>query len=303
MKPTINYLKNEYGNELHTKIANWVNIQYARSGFLHGQKISLRDCNEIDVLKTVERVKESVSLPFIYLLDGVAIAPRLNSTMSDFEVVAKISAGAFNHAFINAGFVIDDIVFAKQGDEVEYSGTQKHTAYKLHNDDENAGISCAFMNFSIPSANVKGSVLLNAEEVAAERNSCVLNMFHGLDVFDQQEWEQNCAALLFKRLISESTFMAICKSIDPSHLTFIQDLIALSEEPYSKVVDGQDNRVLNNYGKVIARKTFRFSALDRKITKDSMYSNNVTPISPGKQLDVTPDSFESRTTLNGFSNF
>lgn len=306
MKPTINYLKSEFGNQAHNQVVNWVNVQYSRGGELHGQTISLRDCAEMDVLKAVKHLRESVSLPLSSLLSGIYVAPRLNSSMSGFEVVTKVSAGCFQEAFNSAGIVIDAIEFAHEGDDVSYQGTAYHTGIKRQKQpDDNAKVVCAFMNFTHTATGLVGSVLLNQEEIEQERNSCVLNMFHGLDVFSDAEWQQSCTALLFKRVISESSFTSLCRVLDGADLTYIQDLIALSEVFYSDSKSGQSDMVIrNDYGKIIARKFHRFNAMDRKKQNDDHYSDNVTPISPGKSAPSTsPDDFETRTKISGFSNF
>ena len=44
--------------------------------------------------------------------------------------------------------------------------------------------------------------------------------------------------------------------------------------------------------------------MDRKKQNDDHYSDNVTPISPGKSAPSTsPDDFETRTKISGFSSF
>ena len=305
MKTTINYLRKTFGADHYNDIVNWVNTQYSRRAKQFDQSVSLADCNEFEVMSVVKNAVESLALSVDEVLSGISILPRINDSMSDFEVVCHVHAWLFNTAFSRAGMQVDDIVFAREGDDVAYSGSNKHIDYELTGGNHSSPIICAFMNFSFPANGTEGCVMLDKDEVAGVKDAAVEHMFNGLDILSDDEWLDAAVALMFKRLLSESTFTAIHKVLSKEVLNTLANMVAYSEAFFSSKKDDAspgDNKVYNDYGRVIARKFVRFNIVDIK------KHNNVTPIDSVKKTNntgdgITPESFEDRTTPVEFGQF
>ncbi len=305
MKTTINYLRKTFGADDYNNIVNWVNAQYSRRGQQFGQSLSLADCNEFEVMSVVKNAVESLALSVDEVISGISILPRINDSMSDFEVVCHINAWLFKNAFTRAGMQVDEVVFARDGDDVAYSGTNKHITYKAASDSKNSPIICAFMNFSFPANGVKGCVMLDKDEVEGVKDAAVEHMFNGLNILTEDEWLDAAVALMFKRLLSESTFTAIHKVLSKETLNTLANMVAYSEAFFSNKKSDEsqgDSKVYNDYGRVIARKFVRFNIVDIK------KHNNVTPINSVKKAnntgsETTPKSFDERTTPVEFGQF
>jgi hypothetical protein len=305
MKTTINYLRKTFGADDYNNIVNWVNAQYSRRGTQFGQSVSLADCNEFEAMSVVKNAVESLALSVDEVLFGISILPRINDSMSDFEVVCHINAWLFKNAFTRAGMQVDEVIFAREGDDVAYSGTNKHITYKSAGDNKNAPILCAFMNFSFPAHGVKGCVMLDKDEVEGVKDAAVEHMFNGLNILTENEWLDAAVALMFKRLLSESTFTTIHKVLSKDVLNSLASMVAYSEAFFSNKKSDEsqgDSKVYNDYGRVIARKFFRFNIVDIK------KHNNVTPIDSVKKenntgSETTPESFDERTTPVEFGQF
>jgi hypothetical protein len=317
MKAIIHYLAKYYGNKRYAAIVNWVNAQYSRSGELHGQMITLSDVNDFDVVGLLKNTVEILSVPFDTFIDGIQVLPRLNSTSSDFEPILKLNHKAFEKHYISAGLVINDMLIAYEGDEVKYSGNDQHITYSLSKKNEGKVILCGFINFSVPDSDVVGSLILTKDEIEGERVSGIANMFNGVDILSTNEWLSSSCALLLKRLLSETTSTSLLKTLKSEEVSYIRELIALSESFYDNGGSGnqkKESQYFSSYGRLIGRCYNRFSAMDKKVHSFNKVKDNVTPISVGRKSkkkevnptdtgDPKPPTYAERTKAKGFSNF
>jgi hypothetical protein len=315
MKAVIHYLSKHYGNNNYTKLVHWVNTQYSRSGALHGQNISLADVNDFAIVEVLKKHVETLSLPLETLLNGLSILPRINSSGSDFEPVLKLNHKAFMLHFEAAGLIVDDIVFPRRGDKVEYTGSDYHTKSKLYNKNSDNEVICGFINFSIDG--YQGSLILSNEEIEGEKASGIANLFNGVNTLSDEEWLSSACALLFKRLLSEATSSALLKKLKPEEVSYIRELIDLSEifyEDNGNHSKGSNNKYFNDFGRVIGQCYKRFGALDKKKHSQLERKDNVVPISlsktksgnnsaTSKDEGSAPKSYAQRTSINGFGKF
>ena len=322
MRQLLQSLKKRYPNDDKDKINHWVNCQYARKGVAMGMGVTLRDVDEYSVVNTVERAIDNLSLPFEDLYSSIKVVARINSTYSAFEPVIHVGFAVYQRIFIEAGMVINDLLFGFNADEVIYSGSQKHIEYtqgKRSNDSIEPKVENVFINYELPAIDIKGSLIIDAEEISAVKESGINNGLNGVNPYSDDEWLSIAAALVFKRLMSDANFTAIVKVFPQSTVTYVKDIIALSEECYGKVKgDDDDNLVYSSYGKVIARKFKRFNIMDKKkhevaIVKEVVAAKkevvleetalNTNNSDSANKLTVMPVSIKERSNLASFSKF
>jgi len=314
MKTVIHYLSKYYGNNHYSEIVSWVNAQYARSGTVHGQPISLNDINDFEIVNTLKDAIEGLSLPFSTLVKGVSVIPRINSTGSDFEAILKLNHLAFLDHYTRAGLVIKDMMFAHEGDTVIYQGADQFIEYDIKDANQDNKMLCGFINFTVVDTDIEGSILIGSEEIEGEKSSGIANMFNGGEFLSQEEWLSSSMALLLKRLLSEPSSTVLIRELNPEELSYVRELIVLSESFYNgnKVEGTQDSDYYSDYGRLIGRTYRRFNALDKVKHKADTRVDNVTPISLAKTKkreeknasgSVVPNSFKERSTPSGFSSF
>lgn len=313
MKAVILYLSKHFGNQHYQRIVHWTNLQYARIGNVSGQAISLNDVNEFMVVDILKTHLETLSLPLNTFLDGVHVLPRINSTGSDFEAVLKLNHKAFMYHYERAGLSVDDIVFAHKGDKVAYTGTDAHTGYKLNPLNKTQPIMCGFINFT--AGRNKGSILISQEEIEGEKSVGITNLFNGVDCLTYEEWLSSACALMFKRLLSDTSSTALLKHLKSEEVSYIRELISMSESFYEitdSSANNRPNKYISDYGRVIGHCFQRFSAMDKKLHSQAERRDNVVPISLSKTAKqaqsnddgkTMPLTYAERSGVTGFGNF
>lgn len=318
MKAVIHYLTKQYGNTHYNTIVSWVNSQYAKSGTIHGQQISLADVNDFEIVGLLKNTVELLSIPLGTLVTGMHLLPRVNSTGSNFEAILKLNHKAFEKHYVKAGMITNDIIFAHEGDDVQYSGGSEHIKYKLNPANEDKPVICGFINYSVEDSDIIGSIIIAQDEIEGEKISGTANMFNGVDVLSDDDWLSSSCALLFKRLLSETNSTSLLKTLKSEEVSYIRELIALSESFYEYSSGNNQKRnddFYSDYGRLIGRCYKRFNAVDKIVHASDKKKDNVTPISLAKNArkakaeqtdpnnDPKPPGYAERTKAKGFSKF
>lgn len=282
MHSVISMLTQQFGVNHHKSINQWLAVQLAKKGIYEGGFITLQDVNEKAITDELTRLFNTIPLTAKQFFNYVSILPVLSPDALQFEAIAHISAD-FYRMVITAkkAVTLSEQHFVRKGDVFETQGSDRHVQHSPLTDND-AAITLAYLNGSIE-GDLAFSVLLNEDELNAVKTTHIDTFFGGINPFDDNQWRDVYLVALYRRLMDESVFLSLEPALGENQVGILEQLKNWHVERYDHNAI-TDNKFYNRFGKVVATKTFKFNALERKsqkaLTRPSLevVSSNETPI-------------------------
>lgn len=317
MNGLVDALVETYGRNYLGKIQKWVNEQYARQGSVEGQQLSLRDIDENLIVSEVQVMIDTFNLSLETVNTGIQVLPSLSKDRKQLRPVVFVNVHAVKRYYERAGLIIKDLMIAREGDKVEYSGSNKHIRYQLESDDDKRQMLCGFINFTVTGNggenDVESSIIIDREELEASKKAAMDNVFGGVDMLTKEEWVAHGFCLLLKRILSEASSVVVLSRLNRNEVDRIKGLIALSEHYYGQGkgrTEDNEDVYRNDYGKVIGKMYQRFGVVDK--LKHRGRESNVVELKestkavknePADKSNIRAKTASEKSVVSGFSKF
>lgn len=263
MRDILITLNDIFGAHHSQALTTWFNQQTLRQATIDEQVVSLFDVEQTAITAAIKRVMSFVPLSAEQLVEHTFLVPALDTRQLDLECVARFRSSFYAHVLCASAQVsIDNAGIVKHGDTFERYGHDKHVIHKPLKDNPSNECVAAYINGSVEETGYTFSVVLNQHELEGVRQAHVNTLFNGVSPYEEKEWDDVYLSAVFERLLDEEAFAYLSGILDDNAVGVLKAISEFNAERYKK--HSKDKaKVYSSYGKLIAVKKHRFSAMDR----------------------------------------
>lgn len=250
-----------YGQDNTQSLTMWLNGEYLRELKSENETITLFDVCEDKVVQTLKQLHEQVPMSATQVIDHVSVLPAITHNNLDTSAIIRISHAFYRYIFeVTDAVNIEGIDVVYDGDTFERYGYDRHVEHTKNSD--NGIVIATYINATIVGCNQPFSVVLNQKELIEIRQSYTQKLFKGFTAFSEAEWADIFKTCIFERLLDEDVFSSVRRSLDQNALAVLFAIKNFHLKPFTDTSE-EETKIYSSYGKLIAIKKHRFTALDK----------------------------------------
>lgn len=261
MREIICTLSDLYGQDNTQSLTMWLNGEYLRESKSENETITLFDVGDDKVVQALKQLHEHVPMSAAQVIEHVSVLPAITHNNLDTSAIIRISHAFYHYIFeVTDALNIEGIDVVYKDDTFERYGHDRHVEHTKNSD--NGIVIAAYINATIVGCDQPFSVVLNQQELLEIRQSYTQKLFKGFAAFSEAEWEAIFKTCVFERLLDEDVFSCVRKSLDQNATAVLLAVKNFHLKPFIDTNE-EETKVYSSYGKLVAIKKHRFTALDK----------------------------------------
>lgn len=298
MRDILIALNDMFGAHHSQALTTWFNQQTLRQAAIDVQVVSLFDVESNAILASIKRLNSFVPLSAEQLVEHTFLVPAQDTRQLDLECVARFRSSFYAHALCASALVsIDSAGIVKQGDTFKRFGHDKHVIHKPLKDNQSKEPLAAYINGSVEETGYTFSVVFNQHELEGIKHAHINTLFNGVSPYEEKEWDDVYLSAVFERLLDEEAFAYLSGILDDNAVGVLKAASEFNAERYKKH-NKDKTKVYSSYGKLIAVKKHRFSAMERVNQKRTSPPKLKLVTSNGSQKSASANNNASTTQLD-----